>query len=61
MPGFNHESIIAEQVNINEQVICLTNMDAEIFFNLLDAPPEANKKLKNAVKNYQANYSQSNL
>jgi len=61
MPGFNHESIIAEQVNINEQVICLTNRDAEIFFNLLDAPPEVNKKLKNAVKNYQANYSQLNL
>lgn len=58
MPRSKHESIIARE---SEQVICLTNKDAEIFFNCLDAPPEANKKLKNAVKKYQINNSQLNF
>ncbi len=35
------------------KVIYLSNRDAEIFFSVLDNPPEPNQKLKNAVNNYK--------
>ena len=34
----------------NDKGICLTNKDAQIFFDALGNPPKANKKLRNALE-----------
>ena len=43
----------AENIIEKDKVIHLSNKDAQVFFNALDTPPEPNKKLKNAFKNYK--------
>jgi len=41
-------------MNKNDKVIYLSYKDAKVFFEALDKPTEANKKLKNAVRNYRS-------
>lgn len=41
-------------MNKNDKVIYLTYKDAQVFFEALDKPTEANNKLKNAVRHYRA-------
>ena len=43
----------AENIIEKDKIIFLSNKDAQVFFNALDTPPEPNKKLKNAFKNYK--------
>lgn len=45
----------AESIIEKDKMIHLSNKDAQIFFDMLENPPEPNKKLKNAIKNYRAN------
>jgi uncharacterized protein (DUF1778 family) len=42
----------AENIIEKDKVISLSNKDAKLFFDILDSPPEPNKKLKNAFDNY---------
>ncbi|BCG63842.1 MAG: antitoxin [Methyloprofundus sp.] len=44
----------AENIIEKDKIIRLSNKDAQVFFNALDNPPEANIKLKNAFENYQS-------
>ena len=39
-----------------DKLIHLSNKDAQLFFEVLENAPEPNTKLKNAVKNYRANF-----
>ncbi len=43
----------AENIIEKDKMIYLSDKDAQVFFNALDNPPEPNKKLKNAFKNYK--------
>ena len=45
----------AENIIEKDKLIHLSNKDAQIFFDMLENPPEPNTKLQNAVKNYRAN------
>ncbi len=45
----------AESIIEKDKKIHLSNKDAQLFFDMLENPPEPNSKLKNAVKNYRAN------
>ena len=45
----------AESIIEKDKIIHLSNKDAQLFFDMLENPPEPNTKLKNAVKNYRAN------
>ncbi|SCN47575.1 hypothetical protein BAZMOX_124587_1 [methanotrophic endosymbiont of Bathymodiolus azoricus (Menez Gwen)] len=45
----------AESIIEKDKIIYLSNKDAQLFFDMLENPPEPNSKLKNAVKNYRAN------
>lgn len=45
----------AESIIEKDKLIHLSNKDAQLFFDMLENPPEPNAKLKNAVKNYKAN------
>lgn len=45
----------AESIIEKDKIIHLSNKDAQLFFDMLENPPEPNSKLKNAVKNYRAN------
>ena len=49
----------AENIIEKDKLIHLSNKDAQLFFEMLENPPEPNTKLKKAVKNYKANYSES--
>ena len=44
----------AENIIEKDKLIHLSNKDAQLFFDMLETPPEPNTKLKNAVKNYKA-------
>ena len=44
----------AENIIEKDKLIYLSNKDAQLFCEMLENPPEPNKKLKNAVKNYRA-------
>ena len=44
----------AEHIIEKDKLIHLSKKDAQLFFELLENPPEPNSKLKNAVKNYKA-------
>ncbi len=43
----------AQSVLERERTINLTQQDAKIFFDMLETPPEANKKLKDAIHNHR--------
>ncbi len=43
----------AEDIIKKDQVISLGRKDSKLFFELLDSPPEPNKKLKKAFSNYK--------
>jgi uncharacterized protein (DUF1778 family) len=43
----------ANSVIENERIISLTSKDAEIFFQQIDNPPKANKKLRKALERYK--------
>jgi uncharacterized protein (DUF1778 family) len=45
----------AENIIEKDKLIHLSNKDAQLFFDMLENPPEPNEKLINAVKNYKAN------
>ena len=45
----------AETVIEKDKLIHLSHRDTQLFFDVLESPPEPNAKLINAVKNYQAN------
>ncbi len=45
----------AENIIEKDKLIHLSNKDAQLFFDMLENPPEPNAKLQNAVKNYKAN------
>ena len=45
----------AENIIEKDKLIHLSNKDAQLFFDVLENPPEPNEKLKRAVKNYRAN------
>ena len=45
----------AENIIEKDKLIHLSNKDAQLFFDMLENPPEPNTKLTNAVKNYRAN------
>ena len=69
IPAFNEEEFIdgtitalqryapekAEIIIEKDKIIHLSNKDTQLFFDILENPPEPNTKLKNAVKNYRAN------
>lgn len=44
----------AENIIERGKVISLSSKDAQLFFNILDSPPEPNKKLKSAFDNYKS-------
>lgn len=44
----------AENIIEKDKVISLSSEDAKLFFDILDSPPEPNKKLKNAFDNYKS-------
>jgi len=43
----------AENIIERDKVISLSRKDAQLFFDILDSPLEANKKLKSAFNNYK--------
>ncbi len=45
----------AESIIEKDKIIHLSNKDTQLFFDILENPPEPNTKLKNAVTNYRAN------
>ncbi|MCK4840523.1 MAG: DUF1778 domain-containing protein [Methylococcales bacterium] len=45
----------AENIIEKDKLIHLSNKDAQLFFDVLENPPEPNTKLIKAVKNYKAN------
>ena len=44
----------AEHIIEKDKLIYLSKKDAQVFFDVLENPPEPNAKLINAVKNYRA-------
>jgi uncharacterized protein (DUF1778 family) len=50
----------AKQVIESERVINLSERDANTVFSLLENPPQANEKLKQAAARHQAFFSESN-
>jgi len=46
----------AESILEKDKSNRLSNQDAQLFFNILENPPEPNQKLKDAIKNYNANF-----
>ncbi len=44
----------AENIIEKDKLIHLSNKDAQLFFDMLENPPEPNSKLKNAVKSYKS-------
>lgn len=45
----------AENIIEKDKLIHLSNKDAQLFFDMLENPPEPNAKLIKAVKNYKEN------
>ena len=46
--------VAAKNIIEKDKVISLSSKDAKLFFDILDSPPEPNKKLKNAFDNYKS-------
>ena len=44
----------AENIIEKDKVISLSKKDAKLFFDILDSPPEPNKKLRKAFDNYKS-------
>ncbi len=47
----------AQVVIEKERIIQLSSQSAELFFDMIENPPEPNQKLKNAMKNYKESFS----
>ena len=43
----------AQELIEKDKMIRLSKSDAEVFFESLENPPQANEKLKQAIKHYQ--------
>jgi len=45
---------VSEQIIEKDKLIRLSKKDAQVFFDVLENPPEPNAKLINAIKNHRA-------